>query len=200
MNEFLAFLGSLCMFLSHILVWTCMWCATFFGTYDEYKRIKTAFVIGLGTVFFATSVELSGSGHSGIFLSSVLATALVILVIRLLHIEWRIRKISEVLVDGRGNQKFIVAQIISITGYKKLIVRTNKNVPLHVNILEKVIKKEIGGLVSIYCIGGGSVNFSAKNKTIHIYGESQAFGKEPDRELTFSIIKRAYPDFQVFCK
>lgn len=204
MDELLSFFGGLLLFISHIVVWGCLWFAIFGNTADdEYERAKTAFFIVFGSMFAVLSVVLYQSNHSVIFLGTVLGIALVVLTARIIYRKWKIYKklkvgFPDVIIDGNGTYKFIVAQIKDKVGNVKLIVRADRTCSFHREILKQVIKKETEELIPIQCIGGGVIRVIDKEKIIRIFGESQDFGMEPSRENTRLMLEKAFPEFQVY--
>jgi hypothetical protein len=44
-------------------------------------------------------------------------------------------------------------------------------------------------------LGGGWVHVDLPNRRLYLSGRSQAFGVEPDRQLSASILERGLPDF-----
>jgi hypothetical protein len=48
--------------------------------------------------------------------------------------------------------------------------------------------------------GGGWLEMDTRRKKVTLYGRSQAYGREPDRELVRSIFMRAFPDFTCTCE
>lgn len=48
--------------------------------------------------------------------------------------------------------------------------------------------------------GGGWLELNATRKQIQLSGRSQAYGREPDRELTRRVLLTAFPDFSCTCE
>ncbi|MBI4875202.1 MAG: hypothetical protein HY822_11275 [Acidobacteria bacterium] len=48
--------------------------------------------------------------------------------------------------------------------------------------------------------GGGWLEWNATRKCIRLSGRSQAYGREPDRELTRRVLQTAFPDFSCTCE
>lgn len=40
----------------------------------------------------------------------------------------------------------------------------------------------------------------AKSKKAKLFGRSQAYGREPDRDLVRAVLERAFPDFSFTCE
>ncbi|MDA2935374.1 hypothetical protein MYX82_13705 [Acidobacteria bacterium AH-259-D05] len=91
-------------------------------------------------------------------------------------------------------------------GESKAIVRGLNHTPYAGNIEEEIVNSteeelkegnffENGGNLQIK--GGGSITINSYNGTIALYGASQTYGAEKNREAVASMIEDAYPEHEV---
>lgn len=97
----------------------------------------------------------------------------------------------EIILNEKFN--FIVARVDDHTG-SKLVMRANQGLPRHRDIVEN-LRKETE--LFVYCVGGGSMCISKVTKLLIIFGESEQYGREPNREETVKMLERRYPGFEV---
>lgn len=106
--------------------------------------------------------------------------------------------VPEVVVDPSGGYKFIVAKLTDSNGKEKLVVRAmEEHCDYHDDILNWLKREVSSSGLKTFCIGGGRIEVSPDEKIIRIWGESGAFGKEPNREETVRMLQAAFPEFQV---
>lgn len=105
--------------------------------------------------------------------------------------------VPEVVVDPSGGYKFIVAKLTDNNGEEKLVVRANKDCNYHNHILEMLCREVQQNGLKTYCIGGGQIQVNPEAKTIFIWDDSSAFGKEPDRQETVRMLQKEFPESQI---
>lgn len=108
-----------------------------------------------------------------------------------------IANVKDVVIDAKDGYKFIVAELSDGSGSKKLVVRADQERDYHDDIL-KALKREVEPCgLRARCIGGGRIAVNPTAKTICIWGDSGAFGEEPDREQTLRMLQAAFLDYEV---
>ncbi|EFJ21575.1 hypothetical protein SELMODRAFT_107276, partial [Selaginella moellendorffii] len=77
------------------------------------------------------------------------------------------------------------------------VVRGNKELPFHTDILE-AFQKEVAPLgLQVEAMGGGKMEHSPEQQVIHVFGVSQAFGPA-NHKLTSSILCQSFPLYKIF--
>jgi len=101
--------------------------------------------------------------------------------------------------------KFVVARLKGLgclTGHEHLVFRALLGERFvgavdHFSVV-KLLEEEVGHYYHITILGGGMIGYSSEEeKIIDIWGESQEYGKEPDREETIRIIKQEFSWCQI---
>uniref|UniRef100_A0A7E4ZSE8 Janus/Ocnus n=1 Tax=Panagrellus redivivus TaxID=6233 RepID=A0A7E4ZSE8_PANRE len=108
----------------------------------------------------------------------------------------RLDEIADVELDGVGKFKYI--QILvkdKVRGDSKLVIRGYAHCAYHADILDEVKSSSPSGF-TFTCPGGGRIDLSHEDKTIFIFGYSQAYG-QPDHRKSVDIVKKYYPDYEV---
>ncbi|KAE9548577.1 hypothetical protein FO519_008214 [Halicephalobus sp. NKZ332] len=107
----------------------------------------------------------------------------------------RIDEIPDVEIDGTGKFKYIQIKVKDKdSGDTKLIVRGYGRCGYHNDILDEV-KTQYKGF-SFTCPGGGRIDHHEGNKTLFVYGFSQAYG-QPDHSKAVELLKQKYPNYNI---
>lgn len=101
-----------------------------------------------------------------------------------------------------GAWKFIVVRISAAEGHAKTIVRSGNG--SHDDIFSSVYWEFVScgreheyKSHKVVCLGGGRIHFNLEAMTIHVWGSSGEYGREPDRARTIEVIKATQPGFAV---
>lgn len=101
-------------------------------------------------------------------------------------------------IDPDGIYKYVQ---ISYGG--KIYLRGRADCKYHKGVYRKFIDelKTIGKAgAKTKCLGGGRIKTDLKNKTIHVYGYSNAYGRyENQHEKSVEMLKEVYPDYKITC-
>jgi len=104
----------------------------------------------------------------------------------------------------KGSTRFIVADVSDGEGGKKRVIRGQAFHNKHREIVEYLQGEAVSagtprGVVrnAVACCGGGFLELDSVAKTITLWGRSQNYGKEPDRQETIYILERKYSDYRV---
>ena len=100
--------------------------------------------------------------------------------------------LDEVVLDERGTFKYV--QVKADLGDKqtqRILVRGYNHCEFHADVLERAETelKKIAPQAELLPLGGGRIRISKEDKTIFIYGYSQAFGR-PDHSLTADMRRK----------
>ncbi|XP_015908841.1 14 kDa phosphohistidine phosphatase [Parasteatoda tepidariorum] len=96
-----------------------------------------------------------------------------------------------------GTFKYILVKVYDPDdedGTMKYIVRGSGDAEFHGDIYE-VTTPAIEALgLECECVGGGRIKHNPSEKTIHVYGYSQGYGRA-DHLITCRLLKEKYPDY-----
>ncbi|XP_043254151.1 14 kDa phosphohistidine phosphatase-like [Colletes gigas] len=106
--------------------------------------------------------------------------------------------LDDVDIDIHGKFKYILAKVEDKDkNVSKFIVRGYIGARWHADIYD-MFSDEWAGSRSLYakCVGGGRIIHDCHKKTIHVYGDSQGFGKA-DHEMSADILKKKFTDYKI---
>uniref|UniRef100_A0A023F860 Sex-regulated protein janus-A n=1 Tax=Triatoma infestans TaxID=30076 RepID=A0A023F860_TRIIF len=112
-----------------------------------------------------------------------------------------LNSVPDVEIDPEGTFKYVLIRVYAPQTKdgnepSKMIVRGNARGPYHADIYDETVQKLTKLKLDTECVGGGRIQHSPQDKCIKVYGYSQGFGKA-DHELTASLLKIAYPEYNV---
>ena len=101
-------------------------------------------------------------------------------------------------IDPEGTYKYV-----QILYDNKIYIRGRADCKYHKGIYKKFIteikntgKKDI----KTKCLGGGRIKKDEQNKTIFVYGYSNAYGRyENQHEKSVEMLKEVFPDYKITC-
>jgi len=109
--------------------------------------------------------------------------------------EEKLQSVESVKID-EGTFKYILVKVYDPDDEEisKYIVRGLCSAEYHGDIYEVTTPdiEELG--LECDCVGGGRIKHNAQEKTIHVYGYSQGYGKA-DHLITCKLLKERYPDY-----
>jgi len=110
-----------------------------------------------------------------------------------------ISDVKDVSIALKDSYKFIVAIVSDGMGGEKMVIRAEKyeDCELHHDILCLLQQEVRPGGLKAHCIGGGRIQVNSEVKTIRIWDDSAAHGKEPNRQETVRMLQVEFPEFQV---
>ena len=101
-------------------------------------------------------------------------------------------------IDPEGTYKYI-----QISYDNKIYLRGRADCKYHKGIYRKFITeiKNTGKTdFKTKCLGGGRIKKDEKNKTIFVYGYSNAYGRyENQHEKSVEMLKEVLPDYKITC-
>ncbi|XP_002977571.2 uncharacterized protein LOC9656108 isoform X1 [Selaginella moellendorffii] len=110
--------------------------------------------------------------------------------------SWAGKDVQTTEID-EGKFKYVLIRLKDSSGNQKLVVRGNKELPFHTDILE-AFQKEVAPLgLQVEAMGGGKMEHSPEQQVIHVFGVSQAFGPA-NHKLTSSILCQSFPLYKIF--
>mmetsp|Transcript_2851 Transcript_2851/g.10374 ORF Transcript_2851/g.10374 Transcript_2851/m.10374 type:complete len:319 (-) Transcript_2851:1940-2896(-) len=122
------------------------------------------------------------------------------------------RGVRSVALDGEGEFKYILAKLTLEEGEEEattsaLVLRGAKAAPYHTDIFKKTLAElgavEAGGgsgrLPVLEPLGGGKVCVDAAGESIHVFGESGAYGAA-DHTLAKHLLAEAFPLWDLSCE
>ena len=110
--------------------------------------------------------------------------------------------VAEVDIDPTGIFKYILIELRSESADDiKMLVRGYGVCNYHVDVNDLVVgeleKLKLQGKITkwdLKVVGGGRIIHDSSNKTIKVYGYSQAYGKA-DHAVTVDLLKKVYSDY-----
>ena len=99
-------------------------------------------------------------------------------------------------IDPEGTYKYV-----QILYNDKIYLRGRADCKYHKGIYRK-FKTELKNIgksdANTKCLGGGRIKTDAKNKTIFVYGYSNAYGRyDHQHEKSVEMLKEVYPDYKI---
>ncbi|KAF5302690.1 hypothetical protein FQR65_LT08432 [Abscondita terminalis] len=115
-----------------------------------------------------------------------------------------ISKVPEVDIDASGVFKYILMELRGASAdEKKLLVRGyavgNYHADINDMVTEEFTKLQEKGELPKWntkVLGGGRIIHDSSNKTIKVYGYSQAYGKA-DHATTVELLRKVYDDYNI---
>lgn len=106
--------------------------------------------------------------------------------------------LSVLSLSGAGVLKYVLMRVSSRRGGggSKLIVRGDKLMPFHRDILEAARAEASPHGLKVEPLGGGRMEHRPELNVVRVYGFSQAFG-QADHEVTAALVRRWYPFYEV---
>lgn len=100
------------------------------------------------------------------------------------------------LIEEKGVYKYV-----QISYNNEIYIRGTKKFKYHKGIYHNFIKDlEKTGIhkPKTKCLGGGRIKFDSNEKSISVYGYSNAYGRyDGQHEKTVEILKKFYPDYNI---
>ena len=94
-----------------------------------------------------------------------------------------------------------VFKYVQISYNNKIYLRGRADCKYHKGIYRKFIDevKALGKTkIKTKCLGGGRIEANSKNKTLFVYGYSNAYGRyEHQHEKSVEMLKVVYPDYKI---
>ena len=99
-------------------------------------------------------------------------------------------------IENKGVYKYV-----QISYNNEIYIRGKKKFKYHKGIYHNFIKEiEKTGIQKpkTKCLGGGRIKFDSNEKSIFVYGYSNAYGRyDGQHEKTVEILKKFYPDYNI---
>ncbi|XP_065214475.1 sex-regulated protein janus-A-like isoform X2 [Planococcus citri] len=105
-------------------------------------------------------------------------------------------QLKDVEIDPSGRFKYILIEVEDEKGNKKFIVRGTARCNYHVEIYNEFLNSTSNFRDRSSVPGGGRIFHSPEKKTIHIYSESQQFGKA-NHKVTKNLLQKHYSDYNI---
>eukprot|EP00249_Psilotum_nudum_P017212 c26213_g1_i1 orf=203-1858(+) len=109
---------------------------------------------------------------------------------------WAGNQIQPVEID-EGTFKYVLARVYDSCGNQRLVVRGTGSLAYHADIFKQmqIQLNELGLQVEV--LGGGWIEHLSDQRTMHVYGLSQAYG-QANHDVTATILRQWFPFHHVF--